>query len=346
MKRPLFAATALALLLLPAPSQAKGNEIARVQDGRGNHVAWLDVPETGEIQIEVATKFPAKPLVAAAFAERHDPAEIFLAVASPRRPVPQALLDRAPTRINTDSETRQRLRQANLVELARLPVIAETRVGSCTNSFRTWVGSVYGATSCGAAGNAFIDTTFPTDTYCKSGCDYPLGALDAGSCTVGPWLKLENCDIVTGTTTNLRLRTTSTGSPSLQNNGYWAHFGAGNCSGNGPIDFRRERGNSTFSTSVQVGHFVHFYQGSWNARRQAADLVSFGLWSEGLSPSGVWNKGWIEDNGGSNDLAILCGDIRTKITMSQSTCHGANISLCYPGDCDSSCWKCVGGSCG
>ena len=243
MKNTLFVAAFLAFLVSASP-QAQGQEIARVQDGRGNHVAWIDVPATGEIQIEVATKFPSKPLVAAAFADRHDPAEIFLAVASPRRPLPAALLARAPHRVASDPSTRARLRQENRVELARLPEVVETRVGSCSNSFRTWVGSVYGASSCGDANNAFIDTTYPTHTYCKSGCDYPLGATDFGSCTVGAWLKLENCDIVTGTTTNLRLRTTSVGSPGLQSNGHWAHFGAGNCSGNGPIDFRRQRGNS------------------------------------------------------------------------------------------------------
>ncbi len=322
MKNTLFAAVFLASLVSTSP-QAQGQEIARVQDGRGNHIAWIDVPETGEIQVEVATKFPSKPLVAAAFADRHDPAEIFLAVASPRRPLPAALLARAPQRVASDPTTRARLRQENRVELARLPEVVETRVGSCSNSFRTWVGSVYGASSCGAS--------------------------DFGSCTVGAWLKLENCDIVTGTTTNLRLRTTSTGSPALQSNGHWAHFGAGNCSGNGPIDFRRQRGNSEYSTSVAVGSFVHYYQGSWNSRTQAADFVSYGSWTEGLPPSGsgyAWNKGWIEDNSGTNDLAILCGDIRTKITMSQSTCHGPNIQLCYPGNCDAACWKCVGGSCG
>ena len=340
-----------ALLLLPASLHAEARELARVQDNKGNHVAWIDIPELGEVQIEIATKFPSKPIVAAAFVERHDPLEVFLAAAPVKRAVPQALLDRAPRPIPTDAANRRRLKQKNAVELARIAA----RYGSeplakaaCSASMRAFVADVYGTTSCGQPDAAYIDTTYPSDTYCTSGCDYELGEFDQGDCTIGT-LELENCDIVTGTATNLRLRTTTGGSPALQSNGLWAHFGAANCQGNGPIDFRRQRGNNVYSKSVPVNYFYHYYQGVWNVPTLAADLVSYGSWSEGLPPSGphyLWNKGWIEDNSGTSDLAILCGDIRTRYDMSKSTCHGPNVTLCYPGDCDSACWSCVGGSCG
>ena len=342
-----------ALLLLPASVRAQEQELARVQDGKGNHIAWIDIPELGEIQIEIATKFPSKPLAAAAFVERHDPLEVFLAVASPRRPVPEALLKRAPRPIPTDGATRRRLRQENAVELARIPAVRRGRVEAtakavCPAYIRDFAGDVYGASSCGDPDNVFIDTTYPTDTYCNSGCEYPLGFYDKGDCHVSNALELENCDIVTGTATNIRIRTTTKGSPELSHNGLWAHFGAANCGGNGPIDFRRQRGNTVYSKSVPVGYFYHYYQGVWNVPTTAADLVSYGLWSDGLPPSGphyLLNRGWIEDNSGTNDLAILCGDIRTRYDMSQNTCHGPNISLCYPGDCDAACWSCVGGTC-
>lgn len=340
-----------ALLLLPASLHAQPQELARVQDGKGNHVAWIDIPELGEIQIEIATKFPLKPLAAAAFVERHDPLEVFLAVASPKRAVPEALLARAPQRIVVDGATRRRLRQENAVELARIPARsgpATLGKAACSASMRAFVADVYGSSSCGAPDAAYIDTTYPTDTYCTSGCDYPLGTYDKGECTFSNTLKLESCDIVTGTTTNLRIRTTTGGSPELSSNGLWAHFGAANCTGNGPIDFRRQRGDNVYSKSVPVNYFYHYYQGVWNVPAQAADLVSYGLWSEGLPPSGshyLLNRGWIEDNSGTNDLAILCGDIRKRYDMSKSTCHGPNITLCYPGDCDAACWSCAGGTC-
>lgn len=323
-------------------------EIARVSQVPGDYVAWFETAD-GEIQIAVAATYPNRPLAAAAFIKKHDPAEVFLAVASPRRALPAALARHA--KIADDHQTRQKLRQENAVALADfgsdLPVL-EAQVGSCSASFRNWAGSVFGDSSCGQSGLAVIDTVFPTDTYCTSGCDYQLGALDKGSCTPA----LQSCDIVRGRATTVRLRTTTQGTPDLNHSGHRAHFGVANCSGNGPVKFNRKRNATTTTVDVPVGGMLHYFQGSSIIPATAKDLVTYGSWTDGTPPSGgtyLANRMWVDNNNGTNDLVIACGDIQTRYDMSDisaGSCHGPNISLCTGGgDCDSPCFDCVGGTC-
>ncbi len=333
-----------------APAGAAGaREIARVSKGSGDYVAWLETAD-GEIEIAVAASFPNAPLVASAFVKKHDPAEVFLAVASPRRAVPAALLKSTPARIVDDAATRKKLRQENAVALAGfaydLPVL-EAQAGSCSASFRAWAGSVYGDSSCGQSGLAVIDTVYPTDSYCTSGCDFQLGSLDKGSCTPA----LQSCDIVRGQATDVRLRTTTAGSPVLDHLGHRAHFGVANCSGNGPVQFSRKRNATTTTVDVPVNGMLHYYQGTSIIPATAKDLVTYGSWQDGTPPSGATylaNKMWVDDNNGTNDLVIACGDIQTRYDMSDvspPSCHGPNVSLCTGGNCDSPCFHCVGGTC-
>ena len=96
------------------------------------------------------------------------------------RALPAALVRSGNAKIVDDVKTRKRLRQENAVALAGfasdLPVL-EAQAGSCSASFRAWAGSVFGDSACGQSGLAVIDTVFPTDTYCTSGCDFQLGSL-------------------------------------------------------------------------------------------------------------------------------------------------------------------------
>ncbi len=324
-------------------------EIARVSKAPGNYVAWLETAD-GEIQIAVAASYPNKPLAATAFIKKHDPVEVFLAVASPRRAVPPALVRGTRSKIVDDGKTRQRLRQENAVALADfasgLPVL-EAQAGSCSASFRSWAGSVYGDSSCGQSGLAVVDTVYPTDTYCTSGCDYSLGSYDKGTCTPA----LASCDIVRGQATDVRLRTTTKGSPVLDHLGHRAHFGVANCSGNGPVQFNRKRNATTTTVAVPVNGMLHYFQGTSIIPADAKDFVAYGSWKSGTPPSGstyLANRMWIDDNNGTNDLAIACGDIQTRYDMSDvssPSCHGANVSLCTGGNCDSPCFHCVGGTC-
>lgn len=324
-------------------------EIARVSKAPGNYVAWLETAD-GEIQIAVAATYPNAPLAATAFIKKHDPAEVFLAIASPKRALPAALLRHSKT--TDDQPMRRKLQQENAVALAEfssdLPVL-EAQAGSCSASFRAWAGSVFGDSSCGQSGLAVIDTVFPTDTYCTSGCDFQLGAIDKGSCVPA----LQSCDIVRGRSTTVRLRTTTQGTPDLNQSGHRAHFGVANCSGNGPVEFNRKRNATTTTVDVEVGHMLHFFQGTSIIPATAKDLVTYGLWTDGTPPSGgtfLANRMWVDNNNGTNDLVIACGDIQTRYDMSDisaGSCHGPNISLCTGGgDCDSPCFDCVGGSCG
>ncbi len=333
-----------------APSAKAGvREIARITRSAGNYVAWLETPD-GEVEIAVAATFPEKPLVATSFVKKHDPAEVFLAVASPKRALPAALAHRMAGPAADEGATRQRLRQENAVALASLspslPVL-EAQAGSCSAFFRGWAGSVYGDSTCGQSGLAVIDTTFPSDTYCTSGCDYSLGSTDKGSCTPA----LASCDIVRGTATNVRLRTTTAGSPVLDHNGHRAHFGVANCSGNGPVQFSRKRNATTTTVDVPVNGMLHYFQGTSIIPANAKYSVTYGSWNDGTPPSGATylaNKMWVDDNNGTNDLVIACGDIQTRYDMddvSAPSCHGPNISLCTGGNCDSPCFHCVGGTC-
>ncbi|HXU33160.1 MAG TPA: hypothetical protein VN851_21545, partial [Thermoanaerobaculia bacterium] len=322
---------------------------ARVSKGSGDYVAWLEGPD-GEIQVAVAATYPNPPLAANAFIEKHDPAEVFLAVASPRRALPAALVRGAKARITDNGPTRQRLRQENAVALAdfpgHLPEI-EAQVTGCSASFRTWAGSVFGDPTCGQSGLAVIDTVFPTDSYCTSGCDYQLGASDKGSCTPA----LQSCDIVRGQATVVRLRTTTKGTPVLDHDGHRAHFGVANCSGNGPVQFSRKRNATTTTVGVVVNGMLHYPQGTSIIPALAKDFVAYGSWQDGTPPSGATylaNRMWVDDNDGTDDRVIACGDIQTRYDMSDisaPSCHGANISLCTGGNCDSPCFHCVGGTC-
>ena len=330
------------------PDAPKTREIARVSQGPGDYVAWLETAD-GEIQIAVAATYPNRPLAATAFIKKHGPAEVFLAVASPRRALPVALARHAKTA--DDHAGRGKLRQENAVALAAfapdLPVL-EAQAGSCSASFRAWAGSVFGDSSCGQSGLAVIDTVYPTDTYCTSGCDFQLGSLDKGSCTPA----LQSCDIVRGQATTVRLRTTTQGMPDLNHSGHRAHFGVANCSGNGPVEFNRKRNATTTTVDVPVGGMLHYFQGTSIIPATAKDLVTYGSWTDGTPPSGstyLANRMWVNDNNGTNDLVIACGDIQTRYDMSDvsaASCHGPNISLCTGGgDCDSPCFDCAGGTC-
>ncbi len=345
----LLAGLSSSTLASAAPAGASAvREIARISKAPGDYIAWLETAD-GEIQIAVAATYPNQPLAATAFIKKHDPAELFLAVASPRRALPAALARHM--KFADEPAARQRLRQENAVALAGfssdLPVL-EAQAGSCSASFRAWAGSVFGDSACGQSGLAVIDTVFPTDTYCTSGCDFQLGALDKGSCTPA----LQSCDIVRGQATTVRLRTTAQGTPDLNHNGHRAHFGVANCSGNGPVEFNRKRNATTTTVDVQVGHMLHYFQGTSIIPATAKDLVTYGSWLDGTPPSGgtyLANRMWVDNNNGTNDLVIACGDIQTRYDMSDisaASCHGPNISLCTGGgDCDSPCFDCAGGTC-
>ena len=338
---------------LVATTPTRVVEVARVTGERGNSVMWLENAEGG-VDLAIEVTLPGRPLVAAEFVEKHTPGEVFLAVAPPRMALPPALARREEGLLRADDAQRARLQRENQEALAKLPLVdvatSSSLAAGCSDAFRQSVGATYGSPSCGQAGLAVIDDVYSgSDTYCTSGCDYTLGAQDKGSCIPA----LKSCDIVEGSTLLHRLRTTTRGSPVLNHKGHGAHFGVANCSGDGPVVFKFKRGASEYSYQVGVGGFLHYYTGLRNlGPTSAKDFVAYGNWADGVPASGstyVDNYLTVENNSGTDDRVIACGDIKVRYDMtdvSSSTCHGPNISLCYGSDCDSACFDCVGGSCG
>lgn len=331
--------------------------LARVDGAKDNYVVWLYDHEDDLVQIGIAATFPNKPIIAAEFAETHDPIEVFLAAAPLDREVPESLISRAPRSAalpSFDRQTRQQLKHVNEVALANLQDVDAHAGGTqdlvgCTLSFRNWVAGVYGSNTCGNPAYSGYAWTYPTDTYCTSGCTYKLGEDDKGECSPS----LASCDIVRGKTFNRRQRLYSyNGNPTMSKSGRYAHYGAANCSGNGSFKWWRQRGGSVYSSWVPLNGMLHTYQGAWSVPVLAKDHVTYGSWTLGLPASGSLyktNKTWLTSNAGADDRAILCGDVKNKYEMddiSSGSCHGPNVSLCTGGgDCDNACYDCVGGSC-
>jgi hypothetical protein len=344
---------------VPGPAETsrleRARELARVDGKRGAYVLWVHSAEERQVSVLVAATYPDRPLIANEFVRTHDPIEVFLAVADLDQEVPAALLAESKLDARSfDRERRKALRDANLALLAQLPEPSAGDVAAksagCSASFRSWVGSVFGSTTCGDPTFDGFAWTYPTHTYCNDGpggCPYTLGASD--SCSPG----LLSCDIVTGTAHTRRQRLTDVGgSLTMAYPGHWAHYLGANCSGNGPIQWYTRRGNTIYGPyAINVGGALHWPngQGTWNVPTIAADFVSYGTWNDGIEPSGptyLANETWVENNLGTDDRAILCGDVRNQYDMSAQDCHGPNISFCFGnGDCDSDCWNCVGGSC-
>ena len=327
--------------------------IARVKSADGGEVEWL-VGEDGEVGIGIAAVYPAKPMVAAAFLERHDPVEVFLAVAPVEREVPAELLAFMPVDADLPDmspEARRQLRQKNQVALLRVPAIAAEapeKATGCSASFKSWVGSVYGDSTCGSlgVGSVHLATTTSTDYYCNGSpdCDYPLSKETACSPA------LQTCDVVSGTTFNRRQRfSNSKGNLWMAYWGRKQHYGAANCSGNGAFTFGRQRGSSTTSRKVGVNTMYHYYWGRWHLPVIAADSAAHGAWQNGRPASGPdykYNKAWLASNAGSGDRAILCGDIKIRYSMadrSPSSCHGSSVRLCTGSNCTTNCFHCSGG---
>jgi hypothetical protein len=343
----------------PAPAETarleRAQELARLDAARGGYVLWLYSAEEDHVATLVAATYPDRPLVASEFVRTHDPVEVFLAVADLDQEVPAALRAKSKLAgVSTDRERRKALRDANLEMLARLPVPSAADVASkavgCSASFRAWVGGVFGSSTCGNPTYNGFAWSYPGATYCNDGpggCPYSLGASD--SCHPA----LKSCDIVTGTTHNRRQRLTDwNGNATMQYDGHWSHYLAANCSGNGPIQWYTQRGNTIYGPyEIAVGGALEWPNGlgTWNVPTVAAEFVSYGTWNNGIEPSGATyqlNKTWLANNAASDDRAILCGDVYNQYQLSAQDCQGPNISFCYGnGDCDSDCWNCVGGSC-
>ncbi|RYZ43171.1 MAG: hypothetical protein EOO71_04815 [Myxococcaceae bacterium] len=333
-----------------APPAASGpREIARVTGSPGNHVLWLE-NDRGEVDVAVAATYPSRPLIAPRFLKSHTPAEVFLAVAPAHQALPAALAGNA--RLTVDRATREQLQRENADALATPPTASasggQSLAASCSQSFRDWVGTVYGDATCGDPSQEVIGTAHPSDTYCTSGCDYTLGAYDKGTCQP----KLRSCDIIQGRATVVRLRATNWTDLNFNHPGHFAHFGVANCTGNGPVDFNYKRGTASTSTlQVPVNGMLHVKLGSEIVPGNAASFVSYGQWKTGKPASGatyVGNSMSVETYGGADDRVIGCGDIYTDYTMtdvSSPSCHGPDISLCSGSNCTSACFYCSGGSC-
>ncbi|RKH36030.1 hypothetical protein D7Y13_04570 [Corallococcus praedator] len=333
------------------PASSGPREIARVTGAApGNHVLFLE-NDQGEVDVAVAAIYPQRPLIAPRFLKSHSAAEVFLAVAPANQELPAALARHA--RLAVDRGTREQLQRENADALASVTSDVasggQSLTASCSESFRDWVSNVYGDATCGDPSQEAIYTAHPSDTYCTSGCDYTLGAQDKGTCQP----KLRSCDIVRGTASVVRLRTTNWwNGPNFNHPGHFAHFGVANCTGNGPVDFNYKRGAASTSTlQVPVNGMLHVKLGSEIVPGNAANFVSYGQWKTGKPASGatyVSNSMSVEANGGTDDRVIACGDIYLDYTMadiSSPTCHGSDISLCSGGNCTSSCFYCSGGSC-
>lgn len=351
-----LALTGATWLLGAAPVHAQSlaasgpREIARVTGARDNHVIWLE-NDDGTVDIAVMATYPERPLVAPLFLKKHTPAEVFLALAPSRQQLPAALARQSSFAEVTTA--REELQRENAAALAELPSSfdsgEQSLTAGCSASFRAWVSAEYGDATCGDPTQEVIGTAHPSDTYCTSGCDFPLGAQDRGSCQPN----LRSCDIIQGTATVVRLRTTNwKNDVNFNHPGHAAHFGVANCSGNGPVTFNRQRGTSgVFTVQVPVNGLLHYTPGTPIVPANAANFVAYGSWKKGKTASGdtyVSNSMSVEANSGTDDRVIACGDIYTAYTLqdvSSPTCHGPDISLCSGGNCTSACFYCSGGSC-
>ncbi|HRC86748.1 MAG TPA: hypothetical protein PK413_14165 [Thermoanaerobaculia bacterium] len=341
----------------------KPEEVAHIETSPGNYVAFLNLEKEGRVQVAVAATFPNPVLVTDAFVSRHEPVEIYLAVAPLEAKVPSRLLALAPVEAAVlEPASRQRLKQENALEIARLgstgTLPVATRVAGCTQTFKDWVGDTFGDSTCGSLNND-ATTTHPTDLYCNDGpggCENPLGSVDKGECV--PVLK--SCNIVKRTTNNYRQRMGNwNGNGWMAYYGHWVHHGAANCSGNGDIQWYTQRDDTVYGPyAIGVGGMLHWPngKGTWNAAI-ASTNVTYGSWKTGRSASGstyLYNKSWLANNAGTDDRAILCGDTYTSATMSDVSApfcndNSGNVSLCTGGvgsECSSACFHCVGGSCG
>ena len=329
----------------------EAKRVAVVRDENGSFVEWFEsFQQIGldRIGIGIGASYPNKPLVSAEFLEDHSPLEIFLAVAEPSEPPPEELIRHAMelgNLPNIDGDLRYRLKSENETSLEDFEVVGSEEAQSCSAGFKNWVGQVFGDTSCGMQTSGEVRTR--STTYCTS-CSRDLGSSDRGLCVPA----IKPCDQVRGMDYFYAGRLTDWfGNPTIGYYGRWQHILAANCQGNGSFYFRRTRGSVQKLKTVPVSHAYHYYWGSWPAAT-AETNVTYGLWKKGLDPLGsthVLNQAKIEGNAGPNDQAILCADIRYQRLMSDissPSCQGPNVSLCTgPGDCDSACFDCAGGTC-
>jgi hypothetical protein len=328
-----------------------------------------------EILISIGARYPNPSLVSAQFVENHSPLEVFLAVADIKEPVPEELLAMSSPRagvVSVGKDFRLRLRRENEMLLAQSDFSSFGTLSfdggtECAPEFKQWVGTVYGDLTCGVAGapgEAHFTTTTRAHSYCsRPECDFALGSIDAAQCIP----TLESCDIVQGTVQNRRQRLTDwQGDAEMSKHGFMQHYGTANCSGNGDVISLRTRDSSapvtgafpsgtisrTVIDHVPVGAMLHFYWGQQGFPAQAEQLVSYGLWARGAGAGDAGyqrNRVLLRSNSGTNDRAILCGDITMGYAMSDQSdaaCHGPGVHLCTGGSsCTSACFHCSGGSC-
>ena len=335
----------------PNPAAGNGRVIATIRGDNGAYVEWIEAPaaEGAErIAIGVMATYPAVPMLADEFIEEHTPLEIYMALSDADGSPPEELIRQAVAlgRVpDMSASGRAKLRKTNTRMLEHFRVEGSTEKQSCSPAFRNWVGQVFGDEACG--GQTIGEHRTLKETYCTQGCDHPLGSVDRSACIPS----LKSCNIVEGRTRYYAGRVTNYhGDGYIGWYGRWQHLLAANCQGNGPLIFKRTRGNTQIYMSVPVGTAYHYYWGHWPIAT-AETNVTYGSWQNGIANSGsghVLNRVDILNNRGAEDLAIFCADIRYRRDMSDASagsCQGSGVHLCTGGNCDSACFNCVGGTC-
>lgn len=287
-------------------------------------------------------------------AESLRPAELFLALAAPRTPLPDGLLAHAldeDMRLLQDSQALQELRDhvadriADLHLRIRDEIAAGSdiapKLGSCTNTEVTTARNVYGdgytaSSTCGDS----TGFTAPTRTYyyCNegSGCDEPLGLSDKHNCTT----LTEPCDHVKGTVQTVIMRGKGNGNSTFLETAHRIRGFAYNCQGDSGLTMRIRHGSGDYDHEVSIP--VNDYAGAFFAgagllqeRANARDFINHGAWDEGISISDPGSASVEYSTIGStavDDYGIFCADVQQSLTMSpgnpQSCGHPVGLSWC------------------
>jgi hypothetical protein len=322
----------------------------------GREVTFYEVE--GQIEIGVLTPYPQQPLLPAQFASTHSPAEAFLALSNDdRMALPEPLARtltaeeraavtsaEAVARVRADLDSLRTLQFRRASDVDRAPPAMPQELASCSQSFKTWVNGVYGGNECGLQGVATHTDTSST-TYCESGCAgsiYFYGG--GGDCSQS----LSQCSnqVFTGTAQRVNFRSLNKqGNLWFAHNGFFSHFGAANCTGNGPLLFKRRYGSGDFTTkSVPVNHMYHYFAGKPMTEQGPAHYgVFYGGYKK--STAELYHRMEIEQNASTNDRAIVCGDIYHSFNATPPpayTCGGC--AWCTTSSPCNGCFRdCVGG---
>ncbi|MFK7927909.1 MAG: hypothetical protein AB8H79_06955 [Myxococcota bacterium] len=307
---------------------------ARVGTAEHTYVEFFSSDEDPEdIGVGVMAQFPNTPLVSSDFIGRHDPLDVFLAVAPLSMAVPEVLLDLREDDADTSVDARLALKSESLDDLADLPDMSWMPAAASCNFMKNWMNGWYGEDGSCAAGSNLNKTWNDFELICAYGdssCDFVLDNVARGFCNG----ELDSGHLVQGRTTKVAGRWAKGGNITWNSSGYRSHQAVSNCpASNGDLQFYRERGSSSYLKLVPKNHGYNYFYG-YNTPRPLT------YW-----PNGGWKKDYtnskhngvkVRHNSGTSDEAIMCADVYNRYRTTDVSYSGSD-NLCLSSNCDNSC---------